>query len=271
MRNVYWVLAGILVSLLINAFILETNIYKQYNDFINDLIFLFIGLYLLYFHFTKRLKGFILFTFPIILFCLTPMISTMLSNFFKDNYTLFSIFANSLSCILWSFILLKLTDKVTFDLKASSKSVIVSLSSIIILFAFLSIFFNTYQTPIVNAAKILREYSHGLLNFDLLINASLFLIVSFILFLIIPSRLFKRVIHEVVHLDKIKVGFVYLLIIYLISNGFVLGVELLSNQPLSSLIADAGILNLVGSFVGLLFGSLSLRKQCLDFFYPSSL
>ncbi|WP_059170260.1 CPBP family intramembrane glutamic endopeptidase [Bacillus sp. FJAT-27445] len=254
MRNVYWVLAGILVSLLTNAFVLETTIFKQNNEISHELIFMCIGLYLLYFHFTERLKGFILFTFPIILFCLTPTISAMLGNFFKENSILFSIFSISLACILWSFILLKLTGKVTFNQKASNKSVIVSLSSIVLLFIFLILLLNTYKLPIINAAQILQEYSHGFLTFNLVMNVSLFLIVSFLLFLITPSRLFKRVIYEVVDLDKIKVGFVYLLIIYLFSNGFVFGLELLSNQSFSILTEEKGVLNLVGSFVGLFFG-----------------
>lgn len=268
MKNIYWVLAGILVSLLINAFVLETTIFKQYNEISNDLIFLFIGLYLLYFHFTKRLKGFISFTFPIILFCLTPMISTILGNLLKDNYTLFSIFTNFLACILWSYILLKLTGKVTFNQKASNKSVIVSLSSIVIFFIFFSLFLQTYKTPIENATEKLWEYSYGLLDFNLLINVSSFLIVSFLLFLIFPSSLFRRVIHEVIHLDKIKVGFFYLLIIYFISNGFVLGVELVSNQPISSLIAETGVLNLVGHFVGLLFGVALYKEAMFRLFLP---
>ncbi len=265
MRNIYWVLAGILVSLLTNAFVLETTIYKQYYDISYDLIFLFIGLY---FHFTKRLKGFISFTFPIILFCLTPMISAMLGNLLKDNSILFSIFINFPACILWSFLLLKITGKVTFNQKASNKSVIVSLSSIVLLFIFLSLFLNTYKTPIVNADKILQEYSHGLLTFGLIVNVSLFLIVSFLLFFIIPSRLFKRVIHEVVHLDKIKVGFVYLFIIYLCSNGFVLGVELLSNEPISSLIAEMGVSHLGGRFVELLFGVALFEEALFRLFLP---
>lgn len=75
-------------------------------------------------------------------------------------------------------------------------------------------------------------------------------------------------IHEVIHLDKIKVGFVYLLIIYIFSNVFVLGVELLSNQHISSLITEKGILNLVGQFVGLLFGVALFEEAMFRLFLP---
>lgn len=269
MKNVYWVLGGILVSLLANVFIPETTIYKQsYNDIIHVLIFLIIGLYLLYYQFTKRLKGFVLFTFPIFLFCLTPAISTMLNNLLKDHSNIFSILLLCLTSILWSFILFKLAGKATVNLKTNNKNVIVSLSSIVILFIFQSIFLNTYKTSIMNANKILQEYTHGILGFSLIINLSLFLIVLFLLFLILPNSLFKMMFHEVVHLDKIKVGFVYLLIIYLFSNSYALGVEWLSCQPISSLIAETGVLNLVGHFIGFLLGVAPFEEAMFRLFLP---
>ena len=236
-------------------FFLETTIYKQPdNSSIHVFIFLFIGLYLLYSQFTERLEGAISFAFPILLFCLTPMITTMLDGLFKNHLIWLDIFLHCIASIIWTFILIKLTDKVPSNLKTRNSVMIMSLSAIVFLFILQSIFLNTYKTQLIHVNKILHDYSSGLFTFTLLINFSSFLIVLLFLFLILPSSFFKTVFREVVDLDKMKVGFVYLFIIYLFSNLFVVGVEWLSGQSISSLVAETDVFRLIGHFIGFLFG-----------------
>ncbi|MBP2243051.1 membrane protease YdiL (CAAX protease family) [Cytobacillus eiseniae] len=269
MKKLYWILGGILVSLLINMFVLETTIYKQPdNSVIHVFIFLLIGLYLLYFQLTERLEGIISFTFPIILFCLTPVITTMMDGFFKNHLIWLDIFLHCIAAIIWTFILLKLTDKVPFHLKARNSMIIMSLVAIVFLFIFQSIFLNTYKTQMIQVSKTLHDYSSGLFTFNLVFNFSSFLIFSLFLFLILPSSFFKPVFRQVVNLDKMKVGFVYLFIIYIFSNLFVVGVEWLSGQSISSLVVETDVFSLIGRFIGFLFGVSLFEEAIFRLFLP---
>src|SRR5690606_9355442 len=82
------------------------------------------------------------------------------------------------------------------------------------------------------------------------------------------SSFFKPVFRQVVNLDKMKVGFVYLFIIYIFSNLFVVGVEWLSGQSISSLVVETDVFSLIGHLIGFLFGVALFEEAIFRLFLP---